>query len=159
MPYDDMDKFVAFSKCLAGLNLDGVADDHPFNDLASKIVDQMDQLLAKMNQSVPQSAGDSAAEHVARHGGVVSARGVAVVSLSKDAKTAQRLPVLSEILDQLFKQIKIVQSHFSRGVTFAEIHLIHIETLLMLATTAKELATVLQSYQCDVHDANRIQDE
>jgi hypothetical protein len=54
MPYDDMDKFVAFSKCLAGL------DRSEFTDLADKVVDQMHRLLDKMRKEQEQEQQESA---------------------------------------------------------------------------------------------------
>jgi hypothetical protein len=50
MPYDDMDKFVAFSKCLASFS------PGQFSGLTDRIAVQMDKLLDRMNPATATEA-------------------------------------------------------------------------------------------------------
>jgi hypothetical protein len=144
MPYDDMDRFVAFSKCLAGFGPDRVIDDNRFRDLASKIIVQMHKLLDRMDHPEPQSFGEAAAEFVDKHGGLVTAPGVGVTPLQntpagKSPPTALR--------DDLLRSCRIIMQSCARGVSFEDITKEQLGLLSLLAEEATKFRAAVERYQ------------
>ena len=153
MPYDDMDRFVAFSKCLAGFGPDRVVDDNRFSELASKIIVQMNNLLDKMNQPAPQSFEEAASEFVDKHGGLVAAPGVGVetyqdghggsVTVSADKRTQP--PVATR--DALLHSCREALQHFERGVSFERITKGQLNFLTVLSNEAAKFRAAVERYQ------------
>jgi hypothetical protein len=139
MPYDDMDRFVAFSKCLVGISADRAVDDGRYSDLVTKIITQMTKLLNKMDPSEPKGTGEDTVDYIARHS--VTA---AVPEIS--GATKKKGPPVY-IRDQLVHMCLAALQDFERGITFETVPPTKLENLMQLANKAVQLHDAVKQYQ------------